>query len=344
MTASTPRMPAVRTHGAGDARLEDAAPPQPHPDEVLIEVAFVGLCGSDYALFDGTHPHGGYPRVQGHEFSGTVVATAPGGPVVGSAVVVDPVQSCGACEACAHGAPNACTDIRVLGVQADGALTERIAVPAGRVHEVGDLPLDVAALVEPLAVGVHTVRRARISAGDRVVVLGAGPIGLALTLACVDAGAEVLTIDRRRRRLELALRAGAQHVIDSKIDEVADAVREWSGPHAPRAVLDATGSPTAIRFAFDVVAHAGTVGIVGVSPREVRLPIVDFTRKELTVVGSRNSAGDDFPAAIRLLRRHREEVSGWITARIPLAGVPAALARPKHDRRAEVKTLVDLRA
>ncbi|WP_435747759.1 zinc-binding dehydrogenase [Microbacterium sp. PMB16] len=344
MTASPPRMPAVRTHGAGDARLEDAAAPHPRPGEVLIEVAFVGLCGSDYALFDGTHPHGGYPRVQGHEFSGTVVTSAPGAPPVGSAVVVDPVQSCGICEACVHGAPNACTSITVLGVQVDGALTSRVAVPAAQVHAVGELPLDVAALVEPLAVGVHTVRRARVSAGDRVVVVGAGPIGLAVTLACVDAGAEVLTIDRRRRRLELALRAGAQHVIDSKIDDVGAAVRAWSGPHSPRAVIDATGSPTAIRLAFDLVAHAGTVGIVGVSPREVRLPIVEFTRKELTVVGSRNSAGDDFPAAIRLLRRHQQEVSGWITARIPLAGVPGALARPKHERRAEVKTLVDVRA
>lgn len=346
MAASGHPLRALRTTAPGHASLEQTTAETPDADQIAIAVAFVGLCGSDYAIFTGTHPHGHYPRIQGHEFSGRIAAVGPdyrGGLRIGMPVTVDPVIGCGRCPACTYGAPNACAAIRVLGVQADGALQSRIIVPSTSVHPVGDLPLDLAALTEPIAVALRAVRRTAVSRGDRVVVFGAGPVGLAVTLVAADLGARVMTVDHHAERVRLAAAAGAEHTDHGRTPKTAMAVQRWCGRNPPRVVIDATGSPTALRAAFDLVSPAGTIGVVGVSVADLNVPIVDFTRKELSVLGSRNSVGE-FPDAVQLVLRHTPTIQGWLADRVSLDGAAAALRTPQPRDHPGVKTMIEVAA
>ena len=332
---------ALRTLGPGQAELEHRPPPWPRSGEVAIDVSYVGLCASDRAIFSGSHPYLAYPRVQGHEFSGRVAAVGPDCPPwlsPGRQVVVDPVRGCGSCTPCRNGSPNACPDIEVLGVHTDGSLQEQVVVDAAATHDAHALPLDVAALAEPVAVGLHAVGRADVRRDDRVVILGAGPIGLSVAHATVQRGAAALVIDRSPERLRVATATGASAVIDASTSEAIARALEWSGGEGPRVVLDATGSAAAVRTAFELVVHTGTIGIVGVSTDLLQVPVVAFSRKELNVVGCRNSAGE-FPSAVAALGGNPDLFRRWLTDTIGLVDVPGAL-RSARRRAGEIKTLV----
>jgi L-gulonate 5-dehydrogenase len=317
----------VVTLAPGCMELRERETPVPSPGRAVVRVEAVGLCGSDYHIFDGTHPYAVFPQVQGHEFVG-VVAALPGdydGPRrVGERVVADPLHGCGHCFPCTRGKPNCCVDVAVMGVQEPGGLAEYASVPVGRLVAAGDLPALVAVLTEPVAIGLHAVNRAGIEAGDDVVVTGAGPIGLAVTLAAADRGARVLVADRIAGRLEFAARAGAARVVDTAAEDLAAAVSEFTQGVGAAAVVEATGVPALLRIAVDVVAHSGTVVAVGISTADVSLKVSDLSRKELNLVGSRNSAGE-FPAAVDLVTRKADVVAGWVTHTFGLHEVPRAI-------------------
>lgn len=302
-------------------------PPTPGPGEALVRVEAVGLCGSDLHLFSGEHPYSHFPNRQGHEFSGIVEAFGqdpPGRLRVGERVAVEPLRACGTCFPCRRGRANCCVRIEVLGAQVPGALVDRIVVPTATLHPVGDLSAEQAALVEPISIGYWAVVRGDVMAGDTVVVFGAGPIGQAILLASVDRGARVLVADRIQSRLELARTLGAERVVDVGRDRIADDVGEWTGGDGPAVVFEATGVPAVIRSAIDLVAPSGRVVIVGLSQQDVSLPVVEFTRKELTVLGSRNSSGI-FPQAVDLVRRQRDRASLLITHRFPVERAAEAM-------------------
>ncbi len=308
--------------------LVDRPEPRAGDGEALIRVERVGICGSDLHLYHGKHPYASYPRTQGHEFAGIVLGYGGGGggPVaVGERVAVEPLLPCGACYPCRLGRGNCCVRLRVLGAHVDGALTELIAVPTERLYPTADLAPELAALVEPVSIGVQAVARGGIGAEDRVLVFGAGPIGQAVVLAAVDRGARVMAVDRFGSRLDLARRLGAEATVEVGSDDLATAVAAWTGGDGPSVAVDAVGAPAVIRSCVDLVASAGRVVIIGLSDQEVSLPVIDFTRKELTIVGSRNNAGL-FGAAVDLVSRRREEVGALITQRYPLAEVAAAIA------------------
>ncbi len=311
-------------------RMEVREVPEPvaGPDEAVVRVEAVGLCGSDLHLYLGDHPYATYPQIQGHEFAGIVEAF--GGPYagplrVGDRVAVEPLRPCGACYPCRHGRPNCCTHLAVLGAHVPGALTERLAVRAGTLYAASGLDPELGALVEPISIGLHAVGRGAVTADDHVVVFGAGPIGQAILLAAADRGARVLVVDRLPARLELARRLGAHAVVDATAEAPAEAIAAWTGGDGAGVVFEATGVPAVIRSAVAVVASAGRIVIVGLSTQEVSLPVVEFTRKELTVLGSRNNAGI-FGEAVDLVRRRQEQVRALITHRFPLDDAPQALA------------------
>lgn len=222
----------------------------------------------------------------------------------------------------------------------DGALQERVVVAASAVHDAHTLPLDVAALAEPVAVGLHAVRRAEVRPADRVVILGAGPIGLSIAHATVQRGAAALMIDRSPDRLRVATATGVSAVINTSTPDLVAEVLRWSGPEGPRVVLDATGSSAAIGSAIDLVAHTGTVAVVGVSTDLLQVPVVEFSRKELNVVGCRNSAGE-FPDAVAAIGGNLELFRRWLTDSIDLAAAPEYL-RSDRRRPRGIKTLVQV--
>lgn len=304
-----------------------AETPAPAPGRAVVRVEAVGLCGSDYHIFDGTHPYAVFPQVQGHEFVGVVAALPDpyeGPHRAGDRVVVNPLRGCGECFPCTRGRPNCCVEVTVMGVQVPGALAEYVSVPVDQLVSAGSLPARVAVLTEPVAIGLHAVSRAGIRPGDDVVVTGAGPIGLAVTLAAADRGARVLVADRIAGRLENAARAGAARVVDTGAEDLAAAVADFTAGIGPAAVVEATGVPALVRAAVDMVAHSGTVVAVGISTADVGLKVSDLSRKELNLVGSRNSV-DEFPAAVDLVTRKADTVAGWVTHTFGLDEVPRAI-------------------
>lgn len=313
------------------------------PSQVRVRVESVGVCGSDVHLFRGSHPYGRYPQTQGHEVVGVVetwgdqVVEAP---PVGQRVVIEPFRSCGSCYACTHGRSNACLNIQVLGAHVPGALAEQLDVNASQLFAT-DLPADTAVFVEPISIGSHAVRRGRTASGDRIAVFGAGLVGLGAVLAAHDIGAEVVAIDVQGARLAAAAALGASHVINSAESEVA-AELEAVFPDGPEVIIEATGSPEVLARAADLIAVGGRVVVVGISDRQVELPMISFTRKELEVLGSRNNLGL-FAETERLVARNQDELRRSVrTQHFPLAESQDAMVFAE-TRRADVeKVVIDL--
>jgi 2-desacetyl-2-hydroxyethyl bacteriochlorophyllide A dehydrogenase len=331
-------MRAVVTRQAGTMELGEVADPgEPGAGQVLVRPEAVGICGSDLHFLTGelaTPPAFGpqYPRVQGHEFAGVVEALGAGCPpglAVGQRVAVHPLSSCGRCRACRIGRGNACPNFRLVGVHVDGALADRVTVAADQVFGVGDLPPAVAAFCEPMSIAVRALERGSVAGEDRVVVLGAGPIGQAVTIGALDRGAQVLITDVAAGRLAPAAAAGADVLDVTGADAVASA-REWSDGEGPAVVVDCTGQPAAIADGVAMVAPAGRVVVVGISHQQVALPVNAFTQKELDLLGSTVCTAADFADAVPLVARHRAQVERLVTHQAPLADAPAAVAHALH--------------
>lgn len=321
-------MLAAVTRGENTMELVDVpAPGEPGPGEVLLRPEIVGVCGSDVHIFHGDLGDDVFPRIQGHEISAVVDAVGPGSDHVrqGDRVAVWPVLACGRCYPCSIGRQNVCANIAIIGAHVDGALQERLRVPASQVFAVGDMAPAVTAFVEPTSIGVRTVVRARVEAGDRVVVLGAGPIGQAVCLAAGDLGATVLMADVVPERLEHARAMGAQEIVCGDAAAVADQVREWAGGDGVAVLIETTGVPAVVRSAFDVVAPAGRLVLVALSHHEVSLPLMDFPIRELDVLGVSCCNAGEFAAAVDLVRRNEDAVARLITDEFAFERAPDAL-------------------
>jgi threonine dehydrogenase-like Zn-dependent dehydrogenase len=303
-------------------------PGEPGAGEVLLRPEVVGVCGSDVHLFHGDLGGDVFPRIQGHEISAVVDAVGSGVERVrpGDRVAVWPVLACGKCYPCSIGRENVCAHIAIIGAHVDGALQERLCIPASQVFAVADMAPAVTAFVEPTSIGVRTVVRARLTAEDRVVVLGAGPIGQAACLAARDRGAAVLVADVVPERLEHARAMGAQEIVCGDAAAVADQVREWAGGDGVAVLIETTGAPAVVRAAFDVLAPAGRLVLVALSHHDVTLPLMDFPIRELDVLGVSCCDAAEFADAVDLVRRHEETVARLITDEFAFDQAPAALA------------------
>jgi threonine dehydrogenase-like Zn-dependent dehydrogenase len=320
-------MRAAVTRGESSMELLDVPwPGEPGAGEVLLRPEVVGVCGSDVHLFHGRLGQV-FPRIQGHEISAVVEAVGPGSEHVrpGDRVAVWPVLACGQCYPCSIGRQNVCANIAIVGAHVDGALQERLRLPASQVFAVGDLGPAVTAFVEPTSIGVRTVVRARVSPDDRVVVLGAGPIGQAVCLAAADLGAAVLMADVVPERLEHARAMGAQEVVCGDGAAVADLVRDWAGGDGVAVLIETTGVPAVVRSAFDVVSPAGRLVLVALSHHEVGLPLMDFPIRELDVLGVSCANAGEFGAAVDLVRRNQAAVARLITDEFAFERAPEAL-------------------
>jgi L-gulonate 5-dehydrogenase len=303
-------------------------PASPGLGEVVVRPQTVGICGSDFHIFLGELGPRYFPRVQGHELCAVVDEVGPGceGVEAGDRVAIWPIVPCGKCYACSIGREAVCAQIRIVGVHFDGGLQERLLLPVTQVVPVGDMEPAVAAMIEPVSIAVRTVARARISSGEHVAVLGAGPIGQAVALVARERGASVLLVDRIQSRLDRGAAIGADGVHSSEEADVAALAREWAGAEGPPVVIDATGDPGAIRSAVEMVAGAGRVVIAGISHKEVSLPIGAFTAKELDMLGTSCCSADEFREAARIVAARSADVQGLITHEFGLESAPEAIA------------------
>lgn len=269
------------------------------PGEVLVRITRVGLCGTDFHIYGGRHPYLEYPRVMGHELAGEVVEAPAGSPLgPGHLVAINPYLFCGRCTACRAGKPNTCANIRVLGVHTDGGMCEFLAVPESAVMDAAELNHDQAAMVEFLAIGAHAVARSRLSPGDRVLVVGAGPIGVAVGLFARLEGADVTLVDTREARLEYACdRLGFAEVVTACPD-LSEVLSDRTNGEMFNVVFDATGAKDAMRQSLFYVGHGGALVFVGVTGGEVSFPGPEFHKRETTLLASRNALASDFRRVI----------------------------------------------
>ena len=327
----------------GELALEERPEPLRRPDEVLVRVRSVGICGTDYHIYEGNHPFLAYPRVMGHELAVEVLeAPADSDVSPGEIMVVNPYLACGTCFACRRGKPNCCMKIEVLGVHRDGGMTGLLALPLSALVPAPGLSVDACATVEFLAIGAHAVRRAEISPGEQVLIIGAGPIGLGVAIFARLSGASVTVIDRDPDRVATAQLLAGVHTGIVADDAVDTTVQRLTSGDGFALVFDATGNRQSIEKGFDFVAHGGRYVLVSVVKDPISFADADFHRKEMTLLGSRNATSEDFTRVIAAIRAGDVPVERIITHRMSLAEAVLDLPRLAHEKSGLTKAIITL--
>jgi 2-desacetyl-2-hydroxyethyl bacteriochlorophyllide A dehydrogenase len=302
----------------GTLSYQKAVKPVLEQDHTIIKIKRIGICGTDLHAFEGTQPFFNYPRILGHELSGEIVEMdgAPGFSV-GEAVTFIPYFNCGTCVACRNEKPNCCTTLKVSGVHIDGGMVEYLSVPSYSLVHGDGLTYDELALVEPLAIGAHGVRRADIRKNEMVLVVGAGPIGLGTMEFARIAGGRVIALDINDSRLAFAReKIGVEFTVNALTDNVAEKLAEITGGDMPTVIIDATGNLRAINTAFSYLAHGGRYVLVGLQKGEISVSHPEFHKREATLMSSRNATRADFEHVIRSMKNGLVDPKTYITHRV----------------------------
>jgi len=323
---------------------DQAAPDHPPEGWALIDVSHVGICGTDFHIFEGKHPYLIYPRVMGHEVSGTVAAiNGPAEVSLGQEVIINPYLSCGKCVACQQAKPNCCVSIEVLGVHRDGAMSEQVLVPVQNLLPADGLSPVEAATVEFLAVGSHAVRRSMTLGGDRALVIGAGPIGLGTALFAQIAKQQVTVMDVSAERLAFAARQFGFLAIDASKGRILEKISERTLGAGFDVVYDATGNSRSMQSAFAYVAHGGVMVMVSVVQEDITFSDPEFHKREMMLIGSRNATRIDFQHVIKSIRAGRIPVDKLVTHRTTLHDSPRDIALWAHEKSGLIKAMIDVR-
>jgi threonine dehydrogenase-like Zn-dependent dehydrogenase len=280
----------------------------------ILKVRRIGVCGTDLHAFEGTQPFFSYPRVLGHELALEVVKAD--GFDKGEAVTIVPYFNCGTCIACRNGKPNCCSQLKVFGVHIDGGMKEYISVPQSSLIRGEGLSFDELALVEPLAIGAHGVRRAGVKPGEFVLVVGAGPIGLGIMEFARIAGGNVIALDINEQRLAFCKeKLGVAHTINGASQDVVKELQAITSGDMPTVVIDATGNLRAINNAFQYMAHGASYVLVGLQKEEIRVSHPEFHKREATLMSSRNATHVDFELVISAMTKGLVNPATYITHR-----------------------------
>ena len=321
-------MKSVCLRSPGNISLVDVPTPTRGVGKILIKVRSAGICGSDIGAYKGVNPLVSYPRIIGHEIAGEVV-DVPDDEVdlmPGDRVILEPYVYCGHCYPCSVGHTNCCENLTVLGVHIDGGMAEYVTHPRHLLHRAPrNIPWELLPLAEPLVIAMHAVTRPEVAAGEHVAITGAGQIGLLAAQYAQSLGAIPVLIDPVDERLELARNLGIAHTISPVAGDSVAAVHEITHGRMAEVVIEASGDARAIRNAIDYVAYAGRISLVGWPKNEIALPTALFTKKELSIFGSRNSVGM-FPESLRLISDGVVDVSSLLTRTIAVDGVPEMVA------------------
>ena len=327
----------------GQLRIVHRRAPHPEEGEVLVRIRRVGICGTDFHIFQGKHPFLQYPRVMGHELSGTVVSAPQGsGLQAGQNVYVVPYLACGTCVACRKGITNACQDIRVLGVHIDGGMAELLCVRASNVVALGATSLDDGAMIEFLAIGAHGVKRGGVSSSDRVLVVGSGPIGMSAIVFAKARGAHVTVVDQRRDRLTFAQsKLGADAILSAGADAETEAREATSGDFFD-VVIDCTGSEASMQRGLGFVGHGGRLVLVSVVTGDITFSDPEFHKRETTILASRNAQLDDFAAVVREMEAGNIPTKALRTHSGPLDRGPELFREWARPEAGVIKALLEL--
>jgi L-gulonate 5-dehydrogenase len=338
-------MKAFQVRAPHEFSLAEVATPVAAPGEVIVGVAYAGICGSDMHIIHGQNAFVRFPRVTGHEFAGIVQQVGEGVDTlkVGDRVCVDPVISCGNCYPCRIGRPNVCNHLQVIGVHRDGGFSEQVSVPAANAHRLPEnMPLSHAALVEPYSIALNVLDRMQPQPGDSVLVYGAGVIGLTIVQMARALGLTDITItDVIDTRLETARALGATRVINGQAEDVEALMKHATGGEGVPLIVDAACIPALMPQMVRLASPAGRIGLLGFNASPSDLVQLEMIKKELTLVGSRLN-NRKFPRVIELMAAGKLNAQDLISHRVAFDDMPKAIdlieSHPEQTR----KVLVEL--
>src|SRR5690625_1032710 len=295
----------------------DVAGPTKKSGEALIRIKRVGICGTDLNAFKGTQPYFTYPRILGHELSGTIeeIDDNPDHLQVGDQVSIIPYLHCGTCIACRNGKTNCCTKMEVIGVHQDGGMCEMISVPTRNLVKTKGITIEQAALLEPLAIGAHAVSRSKLTEEETVLVIGAGPIGLGVMQFAKRQGARVIAMDVNEQRLQFCKKWAHVDAVVNALDTPIKDLDDLTKGDLPTVVFDATGNVKSMTDAFQYVSHGGSLVYVGLVNDHIRFSDPDFHKKEITLMGSRNATREDFKSVLKALKKNEFDTEHYVTHR-----------------------------
>lgn len=314
-------------------------------NDVLIDVYYLGLCGSDLSAYKGLMPLVTFPRIPGHEISGKIAAIGdkvPKGYELGDNVTVLPYTNCGVCPACRIGRTNTCEFNQTLGVQRDGALTKQISVPYEKVFVSKILSLEELVLIEPLSVGYHAANRAQINETDTVVLFGCGTIGMGALLATLKKGATLVAVDIDDTKLETARKFGAQYTLNSLKEDIKAEIAKITNNEGATVAIEAAGIPATFVLALEVIAFAGRIATIGYSKTDVSINTQLIVKKELNVFGSRNAL-HVFPSVIKMFEQKEKPYTDFITMIFPFENTEEAFKYWTENTGSVTKILIKVK-
>jgi 2-desacetyl-2-hydroxyethyl bacteriochlorophyllide A dehydrogenase len=309
----------------GEFAYSDIPAPELKSGHAMVKVKRIGICGTDLHAFEGTQPFFNYPRVLGHELAGEIVGIENHANYkVGDQVSIIPYFSCGTCFACTQGKTNCCTTLNVFGVHSDGGMSEFISIPIDSLFKDTSLNLDALALLEPLAIGAHGIKRAQIKPNEFVLIVGAGPIGLGAAAMASLAGAQVIIQDVNQNRLDFAKeKLHIPFSINPNQEDALIALKEITRGNMPRVVIDATGYKKAMEQSFQYISHGGTYVLIGLQLDEISFSHPEFHKREATLMSSRNATREDFQWVADSIGQQKLDPTLFISHRIAFDDVAA---------------------
>jgi 2-desacetyl-2-hydroxyethyl bacteriochlorophyllide A dehydrogenase len=310
----------------------------------ILKIKRIGICGTDLHAFEGTQPFFNYPRILGHELAAEIVEIETNSELaVGDRVTFSPYFYCGKCIACRNGLTNCCADLKVFGVHIDGGMCEFISVPVQYLIKGNEMSFDELALVEPLAIGAHGIRRAGVKAGEFVLVIGAGPIGLGVMEFARIAGAQVIAMDVNDQRLKFCKqRLHLAHTINPAKEDVMAELKAITNNDMPTVVIDATGNLKAINNAFQYMAHGGRYVLVGLQRNEIVISHPEFHKREATLMSSRNATKEDFDHVLNCMKNKLLDPSTYITHRVQFDEVKDNFESWLNPANGVIKAMVEI--
>ena len=330
-------MKAAVVYEKNEIRIAEVPRPRAGAGEVVVKVRASGICATDVKILGGTGIPADLPAILGHEVAGTIVelgaGTAAAELQLGQRVTVYPIAACGSCIYCRQGRNSLCLHEHGLGHGDDGGFAEYVRVPAevvrlGGVVDIGDMPFDLAAMVEPTSCCIAAADQCKTTAGDSVVVVGAGPLGLLHTIVSTALGAEVVCVDVNSERLAKAQSLGARRVINPEKEDALDVVRELTGVGAD-VVIAAVGIPRVIESYLPLVRNGGIFNVFGGTPRGEMMTVDPrwLHYGEIVLTGTFASSVSQFHRAVHFVREHTEKIGAVISLRCGLDDILAAVRR-----------------
>jgi 2-desacetyl-2-hydroxyethyl bacteriochlorophyllide A dehydrogenase len=311
-------MKALVCTNPGEMDYREIPEPELKPGFAIIRIRKICVCGTDLHAFEGTQPFFNYPRILGHELSGELIEfeDAPGFKK-GDRVTFLPYLNCGKCIACRNGKTNCCTNLRVCGVHIDGGMVDYFSIPSHLLVHAQGLGLTELAMVEPMAIGAHGIRRAAVQPGECILVMGAGPIGLGVMEFARLRGAEIIVMDTNTHRLNFCKsKLGISHIVQAGDSNLAEQLMEITHGDMPTVVIDASGNRKAINNGLNYLAQGGRYILIGLQKEELVFSHPEFHKKEATLMSSRNATREDFDHVIQSMKKGLIHPLSFITNRV----------------------------